>query len=245
MDTRFTPIKEKTAPRDIVDQITNYLTEKDVPPGFKLPSEEQLIEQFGASKSNIRQALQFLISIGALVSIPGRGHFVTEEYQIPIKTKKLQEFLLADKSFFELLEARELLEQNIAILAAERATKQDIQAMESAARKIKEVNSIDKQIDAASEVHLEIAKSTKNNVLVGLMEQLLPKIAQEAKDIQMPEEEDYRQHKLLVDKVREGDSEALEQAIVDHLEYMRTTFLEDLEQESSENTEGGNKVDLF
>lgn len=245
MEMEFTPIKEKSVHQKIVDKITNYLIENDVPPGFRLPSEEKLMDQFDVSRSNIRQALQFLISIGVLVSIPGRGHFVTEEYQIPIKTKNLQEFLLTDKSFFELLEARELLEQQIALLAAERATNEDTEAMEAAARKIKEVNSIDKQIDAASEVHLAIARATKNNVLVGLMEQLLPKIAQKAKDIQMPEEEDFKQHKLLVDKVKEGNGETLRQAIVDHLEYMRTAFLEELEEESSESPKGENDINIF
>jgi GntR family transcriptional repressor for pyruvate dehydrogenase complex len=241
MKFNFSPLEipseeRKTEHQQVAEEITEFLIKKDVSPGHKLPSEQALMDEFGVSRSTIRQALQFLISIGVIVSIPGRGHFVTEQYQIPIKTKKLQQHLLADRAFFQLLEARELIEREIAYLAVKRATKEDIKAMDNALQGIKEAESVDGQIDAAEQVHLQIARATKNNVLVGLMEQLLPKIAQKAKDVNMPLGEDFRQHKLLVDKVKEGNEKELEQAIVDHLEYMRSEFLEELEEETSDKS---------
>ncbi len=245
MEISFSPLEissteeRKTEHQKVAEEITNFLMDKDVQPGYKLPPEKALMDEFGVGRSTIRQALQFLISIGVIVSIPGRGHFVTEQYQIPIKTKKLQQHLLADKAFFQLLEARELIEREIAYLAVKRATEDDIRAMEEALKSIKRADTIDGQIDAAEKVHLRIARATNNTVLVGLMEQLLPKIAQKAKDIDMPLGEDFRQHKLLIDKVKEGNEKELEQAIVDHLEYMRSAFLEELEEETSDRSVAG------
>lgn len=241
MEISFSPLEtsseeKKAEHQQVAEEITEFLIKKDVPTGYKLPSEKALMDEFDVGRSTIRQALQFLISIGVIVSIPGRGHFVTEQYQIPIKTKKLQQHLLADRAFFQLLEARELIEREIAYLAVQRATEEDIKAMENALRDIKRSDTIGGQIDAAEKVHLQIARTANNNVLVGLMEQLLPKIAQKAKDIDMPLGEDYRQHKLLVEKVKEGNEQELEQAIVDHLEYMRSAFIEELEQETIEKS---------
>ena len=50
---------------------------KDLHPGDKMPTEDELIRQFGVSRITVRRAVQNLVGRGLAVSKPGRGTFVT------------------------------------------------------------------------------------------------------------------------------------------------------------------------
>lgn len=58
---------------EIVAQIKAHLLNGTLKPGDKLPTEEELVEQFGVSRTPIREAIKTLEAIG-IVQINGRRH---------------------------------------------------------------------------------------------------------------------------------------------------------------------------
>jgi len=64
--------------RGIADQVRNRITTGEIPPGTKLPTESQLIDQYGASRNTIRLALAELENEGLIATEQGRGSFVRE-----------------------------------------------------------------------------------------------------------------------------------------------------------------------
>lgn len=226
----FKKFERKSATEGIIEQITSYIEGERVKPGYKLPSEQELMHQFGVSRSTIREALHALVVLDVLESKPGKGYYVKHGYQLPLQANNLRKILLQDKTFFDLLEARESVERTIAVLAAQRATNDDIQAMEEALKGVQEaIGRGEDPTDYTVAVHLQMAHASHNEVLVGLMEQLLPMIAEKARKVQIPAQRNYEEHKDLVDGIKTGDPQALEKIITKHLGYIRNKFIEYLE----------------
>ncbi|MCK4394390.1 FadR family transcriptional regulator, partial [Candidatus Bipolaricaulota bacterium] len=200
---QFRRLERRSVTQALIEQITSYMECEEVDPGYKLPSEQELMRQFGVARSTIREALHALVVLGVLESKPGKGYYVKRGYRLPLYANNLQKLLLQDESFFNLLEARESVERTIAVLASQRATNDDIQAMEEALEGVK--HAIDNGEDPTEHtvaVHLLISRASHNEVLVGLMEQLLPMIAEKARKVQIPAKRNYEEHKDLVDGIK-------------------------------------------
>ena len=64
------------------DRIVSYFTDRilsgELTPGEKLPSEHDLCEQFGASRTVIREAIQQLKARGAVDTLNGKGSYIAE-----------------------------------------------------------------------------------------------------------------------------------------------------------------------
>ena len=64
--------------RKIADEIRDRITTGEIAPGTKLPTESQLMDQYGMSRNTIRLALAALENEGLIATEQGRGSFVRE-----------------------------------------------------------------------------------------------------------------------------------------------------------------------
>jgi len=163
----MTPISQGIAHR-----LEQLILEGNYQPGQKIPSERQLTERLGVSRSLVREALKALQGRGMIETRHGQGSFVAN--MLPdadnnrVLTRLFQEH---ERTLYDLLEVREQMEGQAAALAAERATQQDhyritqaFQAMEGA--------------DALSNAHLDhafhaaIAEASHNPVLIHVLNSL-------------------------------------------------------------------------
>ncbi len=141
--------------------------------GDRLPAERLIAEEMSVSRTVVREAI-IMLEVEGLVDVrKGSGiHVVGTEvrYQQTLpESDDDNEFLTAGP--FELLQARQLLESNIAEFAATQVTKQDILALLAIQETAqKEDRARDSQWD--KEFHIQVAKATQNSVLVTLVEKL-------------------------------------------------------------------------
>ncbi|MBQ7736208.1 MAG: FadR family transcriptional regulator [Oscillospiraceae bacterium] len=96
--------------------------------GDKLPSEAQLCEMFGVSRSSVRAAIQRLLAQGLVETRVGIGSFV----RIPYKEKEHPQKELSSSQFLEFFEFRQAIEFKAIELFAYRATENDFRALEYA-----------------------------------------------------------------------------------------------------------------
>ena len=140
--------------------------------GDRLPAERVIADEMNVSRTVVREAI-IMLEVEGLVDVrKGSGiHVVDTESKMQLveSTEEENDFLMAGP--FELLQARQLLESNIAEFAATQVTKQDIialQAIQETARK--EDRARDSEWD--KQFHIQVAKATQNSVLVTLVEKL-------------------------------------------------------------------------
>ncbi|WP_320151381.1 transcriptional regulator ExuR [uncultured Tolumonas sp.] len=141
--------------------------------GDRLPAERLIAEEMKVSRTVVREAIIMLEVEGMVDVRKGSGiHVIALESRYsPLTTLETEdnEFLTAGP--FELLQARQLLESNIAEFAATQVTKQDIMALLAIQETAqKEDRSRDSQWD--KQFHIQVAKATQNSVLVTLVAKL-------------------------------------------------------------------------
>ena len=145
----------------------------------RLPPERELCERFGVSRTVIRETVKVLVAQGFLKQVGGKGTFISQNSVEPL-TNALSVFVRrnAQQSYTELFEVRSVLEVEIAGLAAERASSEEIDYLAKLNRTLATMHSkmddlSDKDLARYNqldfEFHQALAKCTRNNFFVILV----------------------------------------------------------------------------
>lgn len=154
---------------DVVDQIQEAILEGKIAIGEKLPAERELQTMFQTSRGTLREALRVLEQRGLIEIKRGvSGGAIVKKLSFDGISEGLALLIRSQKvSINHLVEFRKDLEGMVASLAAERATKQDIDALKSLLQEASTHLTTDEpeweafiQIDR--KVHLELTRITGN-----------------------------------------------------------------------------------
>lgn len=138
--------------------------------GDRLPPEREIAERLNVSRAVVREAL-IMLEIEQLVEVrKGSGVYIVA---LPHQSESvtIDPSILNAAGPFELLQARQLLESNIAEFAATRATPGDIASMRSALQRGRDELQTGEDETGDREFHLAIAQATHNSMLVELLKQ--------------------------------------------------------------------------
>lgn len=116
----------------VSDELAQRIRTGDWLPGTRIPSISQLARDLGASTGSVREALRSLESVGLVRIKHGRGVFVADERYHSELDDQFHDDSLG--LFVALAEARRLLEPELAALAAERGTAEELAAIDRLAR---------------------------------------------------------------------------------------------------------------
>jgi len=129
MSTETSPARPPRMPEIVAARVQAQLLDDGMVPGDQLPTELQLAERYAVSRTVVREAARILEQRGLVSIRPGRGMIVetvdgrpiAEHYGLLLRTEPA--------AFEQLMEARSLLEVEIAALAALRRSDADLEEM--------------------------------------------------------------------------------------------------------------------
>jgi DNA-binding FadR family transcriptional regulator len=129
----FAPVRSQTAFEETLDRLGTAIKLGLLAPGTRLPAERELCEQLGIARSTLRQALTALVQSGHLHAVRGRGGgtFVAES---PPPADPPSAELIA--SWRDICDQRLAVELGVAVLAAERATPEDVAPLDELVRQM-------------------------------------------------------------------------------------------------------------
>jgi DNA-binding FadR family transcriptional regulator len=166
----FTPIKLARASEDVVEQIKQAIFDGQLSAGDRLPPERELAEQFTVSRVTIREALRILEANGLIkIRVGAAGGAFVRAPNFESLSDSLTTMLKLQKTdILELAEARKVVETAVAELAAQRATPEDLEAMEEALAEAKETLNAGNPHYMPHSVafHMALARAAKNQVLL-------------------------------------------------------------------------------
>ena len=117
----YLPIQSERLYEQIVNQIEQRIESGDLKVGDQLPSERELAEQFTVSRTAVREAVKALRQKGLLEIRPGRGTLITNGTSDTVRNSLGMLMKIGvTKGLGDLVEVREILEPEIAALAATR-----------------------------------------------------------------------------------------------------------------------------
>ena len=116
---------------EVVAQLQRQILAGAYVPGDRLPTEAELCEAFGVSRSVIRDALRTLSSAGLVSVVHGHGITVAEPSDTGVTTAIALLLARSGITIGDVVAARAMLETAIAMEAAERGTPEDWDRLEA------------------------------------------------------------------------------------------------------------------
>lgn len=230
MQSKATPqthflLPRKKAPccvQSLLDRLWRFICEGKFQEGDRLPPERELAEKLGVSRASLRKAIQVLAERGLLASRRGAGTFVRAALSVLSHSSAGMEDL---GIFYDILEAREFLEPQIAELACLRHTGEQLDLLKiitcDQQRRLL-TGQDDGDLDAA--FHVVLAQCTGNTAFV----EIIKSINDRYRHCRFPELRDaqWRQfsvdsHLRIIDALERRSIPECRAAIMDHLMYVR------------------------
>ena len=216
--------------------LRNMIAQNQYAVGERLPPEREIAEMLAVTRTVVREALIMLEIEGLIEVRRGAGIFVISTPSTPAQQPPVTA-QCNDAGPFELLQARQLLESNIAEFAALQATREDIVKMRQALLLEEQELASDAPDETESgdmQFHLAIAEATHNSMLVELFKQSWQWRENNPMWIQLHSHLDntrYRKewlldHKQILAALIKKDAKAAKLAMWQHLENVKLRLLE-------------------
>ncbi len=210
----------------IVQQIEESILKGALKPGDQLPAERELAQRFGVSRTAVREAVKALREKGLVEAYPGRGTFITNRTSQAVR-QSLDLMINIDQleGSTHLVEVREILEPEIAALAATRAKEQHLATMREAIAVMDRARQDpDTFIEADLDFHLSLAEAAANPLILTLIDSIVGLLREQRMRIFYVEggpERGQFHHKRILEAIEHRDPERAREAMRAHLQQVR------------------------
>jgi GntR family transcriptional regulator, transcriptional repressor for pyruvate dehydrogenase complex len=141
--------------------------------GARLPTERELTQRFGVSRSSLREAVRALALAGVLESRVGDGTYVTTlEPDLRLTGVGFVSDLVDGSSLLELHQVRRMLEPEATRLATQRLTDDDFARLDECIERMDAADTVQAYIEADTAFHRVILSACGNATLASLIENL-------------------------------------------------------------------------
>ena len=222
--------RPRTLALGLVDALGDRIRDGRLGAGDKLPTEAEVMAEFGVSRTVVREAISKLQAAGMVETRHGIGTFVVGPGDASAFRIEPQQ-LATLRDVVAVLELRIGVESEAAGLAAQRRTAANLAAMRAALAAF--AAAVEEGRDAVAadfQLHSEIARATQNEHFAGLMAtlgaQIIPRARLEASGVIDPQRQDYlrrvnAEHESIVDAIAAKDADAARAAMRTHLANSR------------------------
>ena len=193
--------------RNTSDRIFNGILEQinsgALTPGQRLPSENEMKESYGVSRNTIRLVLNKLCALGIVETRRGDGSYVRKA-GANVSLNMMAPGLIFEKhDLVDILEFRKAVEVYAVRLAAQRAGPRDIAKMKACLKQMKKYLESMREFEMAdTDMHIQIAKATKNEMFGSMMEIIRNVLTHEMKAMLVKQGKDidsYFYHSAIVE----------------------------------------------
>ncbi len=211
-------------------RLQSLVLDSGIKPGEKLPSERELCELLGVSRTVVREAVRSLTVKGLLEVRRGGGTIVRAPN--PALVSEMMTMMLrsggSGVSFTHVQEVRRLLEVELAGLAAERRTDEDLEHM---AAQLDAMQTYEREprrwAEADVAFHAAIAEATHNPLYPVLLSSIADMLIEvRLTGINLPDTPPraYRHHSTIYERIKARDRIGARKAMQDHLRESEETF---------------------
>lgn len=197
--------------------------------GDRLPPERELARLLSIGRTSLRSALADLEAEGRIWRHVGQGTFVSRSSESQVNTTLV---LAPPPEPSDVLELRDIIEPQIARLAAVRASSTEIEALEFHLKAGEAAEDWNAWEAADNAFHTTLARATRNPVTTGVLE-TLHDIRRDREwshrrraTLTSARQEHYcRQHHIILEAVTRGDPDAAAQAMRLHLNTVQEAMV--------------------
>ncbi|UCD27385.1 MAG: FadR family transcriptional regulator [Planctomycetota bacterium] len=220
---KFRAVSHRRLAEEIADQIERMILNHELQIGDALPPERELAAQLQVSRNILREAITMLAQKGLLEVRPGSGTFVARPSAEFLEDSISFLIRFSKTALYDLLEARLLIEVEIAGLAAELGTEQDIALIAERLTQLEaESDDLDAYVEADIRFHTALARAAKNEIYRLLLSSIRGALRQNirffVKHNPAVLEEAHLYHQRILQAIQKRHPEEARAAMRQHLE---------------------------
>ena len=213
---------------EVAQQIEAQISSWRLRCGDLLPGERRLSTELGVSRTAVREALSFLSAKGLVEVNHGKRTLITADPAAPLR-RSFEALAATDEVVVNLFEVREPFEAEMAALAAQRATAEEIRQLGSVVVQMQllsgdEEQSVFVRLDLA--FHNLLAQSTHNPVFLAVLQSIRELTVQSRyRDISLKHSASCtKDHERIFLAVRDRSPVRARGAMQKHIRAVRTAF---------------------
>jgi DNA-binding FadR family transcriptional regulator len=219
------PVRPLALKERVIRQLTRLIDEGVLGPGDQLPSERELSEELKVSRGTVREAVQFLQTLGLLEIRHGSGTFVRTAADPSALRDEWRDWTIRHaERIHDLLEIRKGLEPFAAELAAKRAGEAEVAAMDEALEQMEpavDAPDVTALVQADLAFHHALCAAAGNAALTEFADALGEQLVRERGTIWNLPGRPARslvEHRAICDAIREGNPRRARKAVLQHIE---------------------------
>ena len=210
----------------IVRQIEDSIMQGALKPGDQLPAERDLAQQFGVSRTAVREAVKTLREKGLLEAYSGRGTFITDGTSENIRQSLDRMIKMGQpEGSLYLAEVRAILEPEIAALAATRIEEQHLTGLREAYAVMgRSRTDPEAYIEADLDFHLSLAEAAANPLILSLLDSIVGVLREQRLRIFRVEggpERGQFHHQRILEAIEQRNPAKARDAMRAHLQQVR------------------------
>lgn len=220
--------KNRSLTQDLVSELSRQITEGHIKRGEKLPTESEVMDRYGVSRTVVREAISRLQASGVVETRHGIGTFVLDTPSTGFRIDPATIVTLRD--VMAVLELRISLEVESAGLAATRRTDAQLADMAAALARFYNASHATDAVSADFAFHQQIAIATGNRYFIDIIDHfgtsIIPRTRLDSAYIARSDQQEYhnrlcREHDDIYAAIQRQDSEAARAAMRLHLTNSR------------------------
>jgi GntR family transcriptional repressor for pyruvate dehydrogenase complex len=228
LKTDFETVRRDKVYEGVAKQIERLIL-KRLQPGDKLPSERELAETLGVSRSSIRDAIRSLELMGMVEPRQGAGTIVREISSESLVNPLANAIKRKEDLIGELLDFRKMLEPQLAARAATRASPEEIAEMEDILdRQDRKLRDGESAIAEDSEFHYAIALASGNSIVLKVLDTLMD-LLRDSRERSLQEEgrpqKSLAGHRRILTAIKRRDIDGAKAAMRRHIENVEQIVL--------------------
>lgn len=218
------PRKRATAKDDVtvklIDVFKRLISEGTLSPGSRLPAERELATSFGVSRNSLRQALKVLEIMGVISQRVGDGTYLNTGAEAILGEPMEFLILLDGISFHELMDARLIVEPELAAQAALRATDEDVAEIQRELKAMEEAGGDHERLVQHDLLFHQAVFRVAGNRVCGLMFSVVHRSLQKLMAMTsslVEAEHTLVLHRRILNAIRKRDPEEARKRMSEHL----------------------------
>lgn len=226
-----TPTRNPKAYDQVIEEIKCKIKKGEIRKGDKLPSEREMAESLGVSRTSVREALRALEVIGLIESIQGAGNYIRTNFDNSLFEPLSITFMLQENSIKEMYDVRETLELQCARLSARYIEKNELELLTTILNRMYLAKNEEESFKLDIEFHYLIAKTSRNVLLINILDvisQLMDESIKKSR-MQILHEGNTREnlleiHENLLSAIRCRNESKASQAMQEHFNLIRKAY---------------------
>ena len=222
----LSPVTRRKLTETVAEQLLEAI--RELPPGTRVPSERELTRELGVGRSTVREALNGMAMLGIVEIRHGQGVFVSEAPAADSEPSAIHAALERGVTN-EFIEARLIVEVEVARLAARRRTDEDLARLEAALaeQEARLRGDVDELVNVAASFNVLLAECAHNEVLRAMIQSFVALMVERGPRVYQLDgfgEWDIQEHRGLYEAVRDRDADRAARLMREHIEELARRY---------------------